>query len=202
MAETPRDAEIHALEVLIEALDPLDDDARARVLEYTLRRLGMRELPVGVPADTPRVKDPGSAPPAVLPTGRVVDIRTLRAEKAPATAIEMAAIVAYYLSEAAPKEQRKETVTTADIERYFKQAHHPLPNRIGNTLPNAAAAGYFDSAARGAYKLNPVGYNLVTQNLPRSSTQNPQRAGTRKRAKTATGPSQSKAGSAKKKRAG
>jgi hypothetical protein len=201
MAETPRDAEIQALEVLIAALEPLDDDARARVLEYTLRRLAMRELPVGVPAETPHAKDLATLPPPIASSGQVVDIRTLRAEKSPGTAIEMAAIVAYYLSEAAPEEQRKETVTTADIERYFKQAQYPLPSRIGNTLTNAAAAGYFDSAARGAYKLNPVGYNLVTQNLPRGSAQNPQRAATRKRATTSAA-SASKAGSAKKKRAG
>jgi hypothetical protein len=44
MPQTNADAEIRALQAVIEALEPLDDEARSRVLNYTLRRLGMREL--------------------------------------------------------------------------------------------------------------------------------------------------------------
>jgi hypothetical protein len=42
----------------------------------------------------------------------------------------MAAVVAYYLSEAAPQDERKEAVTTADIAKYFKQANYRVPTRI------------------------------------------------------------------------
>jgi hypothetical protein len=34
-------------------------------------------------------------------------------------------------------------------------------------LPDAKAAGYFDSVDRGKYKLTRVGYNLVTHSLPK-----------------------------------
>jgi hypothetical protein len=45
MPQTNADTEIRALQAVIEAtLEPLDDEARSRVLDYTLRRLGMREL--------------------------------------------------------------------------------------------------------------------------------------------------------------
>ena len=40
MAQANPDAEIQALQAVINALEPLDDDARSRVLEYTMRRLG------------------------------------------------------------------------------------------------------------------------------------------------------------------
>jgi len=76
----------------------------------------------------------------------------------------MAAIVAYYISEIAGI---KHTISTADIERYFKQAAFKLPKKIQQTLPNAAAAGYFEAEGNGAYRLNPVGYNLVVHGLPR-----------------------------------
>jgi len=172
MPPAPRDPEITALETLIGVLEPLDDQARARVLDYAMRRLQMRELPplerVTLPsaseADEPLPQTP------VTPAQQPTDIRTLKEQKAPATAIEMAALVAYYLQELAPEEDRKQAIVTADVDRLFKQAVFPLPNRIGNTLPNAAAAGYFDTTGtRGEYKLNPVGFNLVTQTLPRAS---------------------------------
>jgi hypothetical protein len=80
----------------------------------------------------------------------------------------MAALVAYYLSELTSKDERKDEITSADLEKYFKQAAFRLPRSLRMTLPNAAAAGYFDSAGAGRYRLNPVGYNLVVHGLPRS----------------------------------
>jgi hypothetical protein len=48
-----------------------------------------------------------------------VDIRTLRNQKQPASAQQMACVVAYYLMEHAPKAERTKDVTTADLERLF-----------------------------------------------------------------------------------
>ena len=79
----------------------------------------------------------------------------------------MAAVVAYYLSELAPPEERKSSVNVQDITKYFKQANFPLPKAIKDMLSHARDAGYLDSAGEvGQYKLNPVGYNLVVHNLP------------------------------------
>ena len=61
----------------------------------------------------------------------------------------------------------KDEINAADLERYFKQASFKLPKSIKQALPNAAAAGYFDGAGGGRYRLNPVGYNLVVHGLPR-----------------------------------
>jgi hypothetical protein len=168
MAQGEQDAEIQALEVVFGALNALDELARERVLDYTRRRLGMADSDPGTSDVDHEPVHSQVVEPA--PQQGTVDIRSLRQEKDPSSAIEMAAVVAYYLSEAAPEDERKPSVSTADLEKYFKQAQFPLPSRIGNTLSNAAGAGYFDTAGRGEYKLNPVGFNLVTQSLPRSAT--------------------------------
>ena len=81
----------------------------------------------------------------------------------------MACVVAFYLQELAPADERKQTVTIVDIEKYFKQAQFKLPIKLDMVLVSAKAAGYFEVVARGEYKLTRVGYNLVTHGLPKAS---------------------------------
>jgi hypothetical protein len=83
----------------------------------------------------------------------------------------MAALVAYYVAELAPERERADTIDVGDIKRYFKMAGFPLPHVLRNVLNNAAAAGYFDNVARGEYRLNPVGYNLVVHGMPKGKSQ-------------------------------
>jgi hypothetical protein len=182
MPSSSGDAEIGAIEQVIKALDPLDTDARTRVLDYAFKRLGIEGLDSSsgqqrpLESQTPDLRDP---PPPLLAT----DIRSLKEEKQPKSANEMAAIVGYYLAEVAPESERKKEIGTAEIEKYFKQAQHRLPEAPGKTLPNATAAGYFDSAGRGLYSLNPVGHNLVAHGLPRASSSSPSPSPRKKRAK-------------------
>src|SRR5438132_7415886 len=105
----------------------------------------------------------------------VTDIRTLTAEKQPRSANEMVALIAYYLSELAPKSDSSSTVNVEKIRKYFKMAGFPMPRVPSSALPNAAAAGYLENVSRGEYRLNPVGYNLVVHGLPRSSSPGPSR---------------------------
>jgi hypothetical protein len=117
----------------------------------------------------------------------------------------MAALVAYYVTELAPEEERRSVITKEDIEKYFKQAPYRLPQRLAQTLPNAARAGYFDVVDRGQYKLNPVGYNLVAHGLPSGGSDSSTRAPRTRRAVPARGGSKKTAASkstAAKKRAG
>src|SRR4051812_25698829 len=112
MPEAHDDLEINALQALIQALEPLYEDARQRVVDYTMRRLGMRPLrsvtnTAEIPYESGLPVTPGSdrvSPPA----GQVIDIRSLRDAKEPKTAIEMATLVAYYLAESAPEGERKQ----------------------------------------------------------------------------------------------
>lgn len=150
-------------------LETLNIAARDRVLDYLVARyqshrplrtsaMGSRSSRESVATQVPT--------DAVFPT----DIRSFRESKQPANAQEMAAVLAFYLLEMVPEEDRRGTVTPADVEKYFKQAGFPLPARSRNALFNAKTAGYLEEAAtRGEYKLSPVGHNLVNHRLPRSA---------------------------------
>lgn len=172
---TDMDKELEAINQIIKALDSLDVDEKKRVIEYTLTRLGLKTTHLD--SQLTKKRDLGSLPPAPdikstdtpLFSGGVVDVRALREEKEPKTAIEMATVVAFYLSELAPADEKKLIIEAEDITKYFKQANFKLPKGGGGiTLRNAKNAGYLDAAGEtGTYKLNPVGYNLVAYNMPR-----------------------------------
>lgn len=193
------DPELEAIHAVLRALAGLDDEGRQRVVDYVFRRLGLI-LPLASergPASAASTPSPPAnvdlRTAAVPPTGaHVRDIRSLKDAKQPRSAIEMAVLVAYYLSEIAPQSDRKSEIGTDDINKYFKQADFPLPGRPRKTLLDAKAAGYIDSAARGAYKLNPVGHNLIAHGLPasgdnatprRARTTAKKKAGTRRKAR-------------------
>lgn len=164
----PVDQEIEAIRSVLAALGPLSLKARMSVLEYVAKRLEI-EAPARQQRDTlGKAGPPGTVEP---PAGQkpVVHIESLKEEKGPRSANEMAALVAYYLSNLAPPEQQKKTVNQQDIENLFKIAHFPLPKQIRSTLANAKTAGYLDSLGGGEYRLNAVGHNLVVHSMPRVS---------------------------------
>lgn len=165
--------ELAAFTAVVTALKSLEPQVRMRIVESALVLLGgghrKAEPQGGQPSLVDREHNLTPPPPPAL--GRLADIRQLKEQKAPQSANEMAALVAYYLAEAAPPEERKATVDINDIQKYFKQAQFRLPNKPKMTLVNAKNAGYFDAAGGGQYKLNPVGYNLVVHSLPRSAVE-------------------------------
>ena len=158
------DKELAAIGSIMSALQPLTVQERSRVLEYVLRRL---QISAVRPPST--VAEPASSTPLPQTTERMVDIRSLKEQKQPRSANEMAALVGYYVSELAPPGQRRDTVNTETLRRYFKVAGFRLPQDLRYTLTNAAAAGYLDNVSRGEYRLNPVGYNLIVHGLPRGT---------------------------------
>jgi len=154
-----------AIDQIINALAGLSESARRTAIRAASEHLNVQVNSESVSAtieDTPSVLEQ----PRVSQT-RSVDIRTFKEEKQPSSAMEMAATVAYYLSELAPPPERKSEVQVEDMLKYFKQASFPLPKSPQFLLVNAKNAGYFDSIGGGNYKLNTVGYNLVAHNLPR-----------------------------------
>lgn len=159
------DDELKSIHVIVAALKPLQEDQRTRVLEYVLGRFG------AVPLQTQMGLAPGAVSAGSVPAGGVVysgqvhDIRTLKETKNPSSANEMAALVAFYVSEVAPVNERNQAIAKADIEKYFKSAGFKLPADANFTLVNAKNAGYLDAIGGGKYKLNPVGYNLVAHRL-------------------------------------
>ncbi len=163
-----QDKELKAMGEIVAALSDLDDAARSRVIKYVLERIGSNAsagsilpLPIAAPV---RVSGERSE----LGNDQVVDIRTLKDQKKPKSAIQMAILVAYYLKEKAPLAERKDSIDASDIEKYFIQAHFELPagkNGALDTLGNAKRSGYLESAGGGSYRMNAVGYNLVAFRL-------------------------------------
>lgn len=166
------DKEIEAIKAVLHALEPLSGDVRASVLGYVLQRLQIVLLPstqtstsgASTAADATR----GAAEAGGEQPTSPVHIKVLKEKKKPRSANEMAALVAYYLANAAPKTDRKDRITAKDIETYFKIAEFPL-TKTQFTLANAKAAGYLDAVGNGEYKLNAVGHNLVVHSMPRGA---------------------------------
>lgn len=162
----------NAIDDIVAALEALDEASRPTAIRAACEHLGMT-----VPASS-AAPSSGSAPAQVTGAGpaassapasqAITDIRTFKEQKQPASAAEMACVVAYYLDTLAPAGERKQEVSSNDLEKYFKQAGYRLPKRMAQVLVDARAAGYFDSAGHGKYKLNPVGHNLVVHSLPKT----------------------------------
>lgn len=161
-----------AIDEVIAALEPLDEAARSTAIRAACEHLGVIApsaagfQPGHVAAPVAAGEGPAGGPAPATPP--VQDIRSFRTLKQPKSAVEMACLVAYYLESMVPQDQRKAAIATADLEKYFKQAGHPLSKRMPQVLVDAKGAGYFDVAERGQYKLNPVGHNLVVHSLPRT----------------------------------
>ena len=165
-----------AIDQIIDALDSLEQDARQTAIDAACSHLGIQPR-VGSPsppAQRPSVSSMFSQPSQKVsqPKGtqktEIDDIRTLKEQKNPKSAKQMACVVAYYLKELVADSEKKETVSNQDLEKYFKQAGFKLPKVISQVLPDAKASGYFESVGKGNYKLNAVGYNLVAHTLPKS----------------------------------
>jgi len=160
------DPELQAIVTLLAALEPLSPEARSNVLAYVFRRLGLAFAGQRAPSGS---RDPTdvAAGPFAEGVGGIIDIRSFKEEKQPKTASEMVAVVGYYLAHLAPPDERRDYIVADDIKKYFLQAVFPLPSAPPHmTLVNAKNSGYIDARERGQYRLNPVGYNLITNKLP------------------------------------
>jgi len=184
MSDQELDAELKAIATLLAALEPLSHDARLNVLAYVFRRLSI-DFPVpDARASALSRADVGAHRPDFdAEAAGVIDIRSFKEEKQPKTASEMVAVAAYYLAHLAPPDERRDYIVADDIRKYFLQAVFPLPSAPPHmTLVNAKNAGYLDARERGQYRLNPVGYNLITNKLPPAQSRMERRpAGPRKK---------------------
>src|ERR1700742_582743 len=126
-ARNSADREISAISSILQALEGLDGESIQRVLDYVFGRLSIspprqfKSSAVSVPQN--------NAPSDSLGLRRA-SIRDMKEEKQPESSNQMAALVAYYLSEIAEDQERKESVNTADLEKYFKQAGFKLPKQL------------------------------------------------------------------------
>jgi hypothetical protein len=173
-----QDKELTAITALVNALTDLDEEGRLRVLDYVAKRFrigasAIKEISgLAVPAPSTTHHPEGRAHSSVPVSAPATDIRALKEEKQPSSAIQMTVLVAYYLKSVVSAPARKEAITAADIEKYFNEARYPLPkgkNGLTDVLNNSRRAGYLESAGRGAFRLNSVGFNLAAYNMPTES---------------------------------
>lgn len=176
MADNAPDGELskltlgQAIDQVINALGPFKATD-----QQTILRAVYAHLNISAPTDTgsagrTREELTGDEPAAEAPSRTSeyagMDIKTFKELKNPSSARQMACVVAYYLAEIAIGDERREAVTTADIEKYFKQGRFKLPTKLEQLLIDCRSAGYFETPARGEYKLTRVGHNLVAHQLP------------------------------------
>jgi hypothetical protein len=174
MAVTSLDKEISAIKTIVEVLEPLDSHVRNVVIDYVFKRLNIQYSGINirdfeskiVESSKPKKEDHDDSMSKF--SKKHIHIRELKEDKKPKSAIEMAVLVAYYVSEVAADSEKKETIVSADLTKYFRMAGFKLPGSVEFTLQNAKKAGYLDSKGRGEYRLNAVGYNLIEHNLPRT----------------------------------
>lgn len=170
MSDESVDRELQAISAVLSALKDLSEAERSRVISYVLTRL---EISTAIKSETSsrldqeRDSSKEKWSPAEKGPSRPKDIRTLADEKKPRSANEMAALVAYYLQYEADPAEKKDTISRADVDKYFHLAKFRKPKDATFTLVNSRNAGYLDSRERGTYSLNPVGYNLVVHKMPR-----------------------------------
>lgn len=168
------DKELNAIGVIIKALSELDTTQQKNALDYVTKRFGIN---LNLENTQKSVRREGSVEenlegnPINTKEGIIKDIRTLKEEKSPKTAIQMAVLVAYYLSRVATSEEKIDTIGVAEIDKYFDQAKYPLPKSSSALLVDTKRAGYFESVERGRYKLNPVGYNLAAHSMGSGNTE-------------------------------
>jgi hypothetical protein len=184
-----------AIDEVIGALSSLPEPSRVTAIRAACENLGI-ELgggPVPFGGSLPPTLDAPAQTPPFNTAAAGTDIRSLKEQKNPNSATEMALVMAHYLQHFAPAPERKSQITAADVSKYFVQADFPLPKRADQMLVNARAAGYFDSPSRGVYTLNPVGHNLVAHSLPRSAGASAKVSGGSRKAKTVSKSSKKRA---------
>lgn len=164
------DEVVKAISTLMDALTPLDKEAREHALDFVMKRLGISLSAAPAPIQHPGLP---TQPTPITPTTPPIpdqpgqDIRSFAALKSPKTMNEKVAVMAYYLAQLAPPAERRDYITPEDIKPYFIQADFELPTATGSmTLTNAKNAGYLNALERGQYRLNSVGHNLVAHKLP------------------------------------
>jgi len=166
MAKAPDD--LDAVRALVQTLEAFAPEEQERIMRWAREKLGLQPIP-------PEAAPAAAARPTTTkrrdaePTGarKAADIKTFVADKNPKSDRQFAATVAYFYMFEAPEAERKESITSDDLQEACRKAGRRRPKNPGQTLINAHHAGLLDKTAeRGRYAINTVGENLVAMALP------------------------------------
>jgi hypothetical protein len=181
-ASSPDDLE--AVRAVVDALKAFPADEQRRILRWAQEKLGLPTGPPPVTHVAPTTTSPELGTPISTTALRARDIRAFLQEKRPSSDNQFAAAVAYYFAFEAPDSERKSEITASDLQQAARLSGRERLARPIYTLHNASRRGYLDKGrARGSFRINTVGENLVAMAMPGTDTEE---SGARRRAKRRT----------------
>ncbi|HTX25061.1 MAG TPA: hypothetical protein VMD03_10425 [Steroidobacteraceae bacterium] len=158
--------DLEAVRVIVEVLKKFPPDEQARIVRWSQEKLGHHPTTLPTAADR-------AEPARQSGTG---DIRSFIHSKAPNNDVQFAATVAYYYAFEAQGADRRQEISAADLQEATRLANTERLDRPITTLHNAVQRGYLDKGtARGTFKINTVGENLVAMSLPTTNAAAPAR---------------------------
>ncbi len=162
----PKD-DLAAVRTITEALEGFDVKEQERIIRWVREKIGLAVAPG----------------PSTLPTGSVValgpaipgttakDLKSFVGEKNPKNDVQFAATVAYYYRFVAPSDQRKEAITSNDLQEACRLVGRERFTVPAQTLRNAHTLGLLNKGSEsGSFIINSVGENLVDVTLPGDKT--------------------------------
>jgi len=179
--EPGRKSDFTAAEEIKGILQGRDKAEQERIIRWASESLGLAVTPGGSvshgppqPPQTEHARHDGVARPK--------DIKSFFLEKQPKSDNQFVAVVAYFYRFLTPETERKDSITSVDLQDAARLCRGAGLRQPSNALNMAVRQGYLDRAGRGAYKINAVGENLVAMTLPGGGGEaNGQRPAKRKR---------------------
>ena len=162
----PKD-DFAAVRSIAETLTGFDAKDQERIIRWAREKIGLAIAPeTPQPSPLPAGSPAGSPASSIVPSSQK-DLKTFVAEKKPKNDVQFAATVAYYYRFVATTDQRKDEITSTDLQDACRLVGHERFKHPGQTLRNAHTVGLLNKGSEsGSFKVNSVGENLVDVTLP------------------------------------
>ncbi len=166
MSQKPDD--LDAVKAIVTTLEPFESEDRERIIRWTIEKLGIKTIPTATVTQIVQSQIPHSVQQAHHPShhGGSKDIKSFLLEKAPNSANQLVAAVAYYHKFEAPDGQKKPAITAEDVLEACRKANLSRPKHANQIMVNANGYGIVDKVGTGTYEINAVGENLVAVSMP------------------------------------
>lgn len=153
-------AEFEALQAVIAKLQPLEDEARRRILDAaaTFLRIGPQQARgrlASSPSDNESIHRSVTYPAFSADTA--MSPKEFLVEKQPRTDVERIACLAFYLTHYRDTHSFK----TLDLSKLNTEAAQPKFSNAANSVNNAVKTGYLVPASKGARQLSAAGEQFV-----------------------------------------
>jgi len=158
--------DLEAVRIISEALKAFDDKEKDRIIRWARERLGLQQ-DQAIQTSVLPAQQSSNTPIQVHSS----DIKTFVDSKNPRNDVQFAATIAYYYRFEAPENERKEAITSADLQEACRKAKRERFEKPSMTLNNAHKLGLLDKTGeRGNFTINSVGENLVAMTLPQQTS--------------------------------